>query len=355
VSGGQQPIEYSTKIGGGRSAWLIALAALLAVVGFVAIAVSGREQPPVFSVATAEPSRAAASSAASSAAPDPAPATPSAVPAAAVEQIRPSTSGPLPERFLGTVLELGGEEYLAELQEVAPGHFYAAYRIDFPRPARTATLGLAEIAPKMSSGTWHSLGEWQIDLAPMTPETRRAGRVLDAVELPQLTPAGPELGRSGFQITVYAEGRLNFGLLTIDVRRGAERPYPNESYAVDVRAGAFATRVTLTGFEAGRFSGTLVIPDRVAARQVRLTLVAMPAQNPLLGMVVVHEFSTELHAPNDFETGHSFFSVSPARAREPGLPELLTFSHEFSAETVYSGLERAMVLHLHIPGGGPTR
>jgi hypothetical protein len=175
------------------------------------------------------------------------------------------------------------------------------------------------------------------------------------MELPQLVAGGPDLVRSGFHITVFAESRLDSGLLTIDVRRGTERPYPNESYAVDVRAGAFATRVTLAGFEAGRFSGTLVIPDRIRARQVRLTLVAMPAQNPLLGMVVVHEFSTELPAPDDFETGHSFFSVSPARAREPGLPELLTYSHEFSAETVYSGLERAMVLHLHIHGGGATR
>ena len=347
MTGSREPLPEltTTHIGGGRSAIVVAVLIVAALVGFVAINVAGRPAPPDAAVALPATTTAPTASAGPRS-----PGQPTPPSLATIAQIRPDESAARPYQYLGTVLTVAGQGFIAELEQVEPGRYYAAYRIPFPRLGREASLELADIQATASHDSWTSLGRWQISLDPIVPETRQAAKVLDEIQLPRFEPGGSALKRSGFSIKVFAEGRISFGLLTIEIERGTERPYPNESYAVDARVGDFATRVELAAIAPGHYSGLLIIPDRVSADELSLALVAMPASNPLLGMVTVYQFRIAMPPHGRFNTGDGIRQTSDPQAA-PGTPQLLTFGHEFQAQTAYSGFQRAVVLDLQMFGG----
>jgi hypothetical protein len=263
--------------------------------------------------------------------------------------IPPSSETPDIDDQLAAVLEVAGSAYRAHLEVTGPDQWHVAYRIPFPRPALEATLILTQGTASAEGAERISLGRWPISLEPMTPEWAQSETVLDVVEPPRDESAVHEVGRSGYRIVALAASHLYFGVLTVDVRRAAN-PEPNESYAVDVRSGDFATRVPLSALRPGHLTGTLIIPDSVTADRLDLSLVAMPASNPMLGMVTVYEFTLEMPPHGDFAGSGVGQTAGPEEPR-PGAPELLTFGHEFQAQTTYWGFLRAVVFGLRIDGG----
>ncbi len=344
-SGGQGLVEFSDRIGGSGSARLIALGVVVVLVGFVAVAILGREPAPP-PVAVASPVASAAASASTEPPQEAAPTASPMQPPEDVAVIAPTTDQPRFDEHLALVLEVAGTARYAPLLESEPGHWQAAYHIPYPRPALEATIVLTQIPAPPGEVDRLSIGSWEVSFVPMTLGWAQAFNVLDAVEEPRRMSGASDLARSGFRISAIAESRLYHGILHVDIQRHRPLPPPNESYAVEVRAGRFVTRIDLSVVEPGRLSGLLVIPDRVRATVIELTLMAIPAQNPLLGLVTVHRFETALPQLDEFVTGHSLISVSPGGDVGPGEPELLAYDYRFSAATTYADNQRAFTLDL---------
>jgi len=218
--GADPRIELSTtRVGGGRSARLVAVAALAVLVGVVGIGLVGR---------LSERPRPSSDQLSADASPTPTPNGPSAGIAPwqirTMGQIRLRPAKPAGSDAFGVVASVGGRGYSALLDEIEPGHYHAMYVVPFPRPATEGTLALNQLWSRAPGQNYVPIGSWYLSLDPLAPETRNTADVIDVSVAGRHTmTTGSRLQLRGYRLRVRAESRLNSGVLWVDVWLGPGR------------------------------------------------------------------------------------------------------------------------------------
>jgi len=312
-------VELSTtRVSGGPSPRIFALAVAIALVGVVYLGLSGRPGDPAAS-RSPQPTQAT---------PIVAAAGPTALPARStrVEELVPGDSGQRPNPYLGTSLRVGSDHSLAVLRELSPGYLYAAYRIPFPRPARQATLEVAKIGADNES--FERFGRWSISLDPLAPETRLAGTVLDTAHAPVRAAIAdteaPTLLRNGYRIRVRVESRLSFGVLVVEIREGRAPWVPDEGYRIATTLGRrhFTASFRPTQ-DFGNLVATIVLPDSIALRELPFRLRAMPASASPGGQITVGSWLVLLPPPREFGANATLLDETvPAGPVGPGQAQI---------------------------------
>lgn len=186
------------RVGGGASARLGALVVVGVLAAVVWVGMSNRAptggtphtQAPAIAGATAIP--------APTQRPTPAPTTP------------PST--------YAVSATIGNRTYIAALEELRPGLMFATLRVPIPPGAASGLLTISEL---FTADFWKnpvSVGDWTMPLDPLFTASRDPELVIDAA-----MPARPHRAdvptkvRGGFELKVYAENDLLFGILSIEV------------------------------------------------------------------------------------------------------------------------------------------
>ena len=344
-----QPVEYSERIGGSRSALAIALVVVLALGGFIAIGILGREpgnEPEASSDVANVQAAATPPEAASPEAPSRRPSGTSQ-PAEQIAAIPVSDSELRPDANLAAVLVVGGESHFARFGIVDPDHWFAAFRVPYPRPALEATLVLTQI--RLPEGTDPmAIGHWEVSFEPMTLGWEQSDVVLDVAEQPRDQPSAHALVRRGFRVSVTAESRLSFGVLNIDVER-ADPPAIGlvHDSSLDVRSGRFVTSIGLDQITPGHLHGQLLVPENLAANVFEFTLRSRSAEDPRSRPVTVHGFETALPRFDEFVSSLSVISSLPVVDIQPSGPRLLTYDYQFSAAPSQAG-KRAVTVDIRV-------
>ena len=198
----------TTRLGGGRSAWVGALVVLSLLAGLVWVGVSGRPS------ASPKPVAAEAS------------ATP--VPSGAAATSTPATIGPAPtppseldgETFAVTA-SIGGQKYPALLEELEPGYLSASFRVPNPPDASEGTLSLDRFWVGSFLDAPVAVGSWRLPLDPIFSNTEREGTVIDVTMPPHpLLLNVPVPVIRGYHLTVSAKNELLFGIVAVEMRIG---------------------------------------------------------------------------------------------------------------------------------------
>ena len=239
----------TTRVGGGGSARAVALVTLVTLATVVWVGFSGRKPEPPISARVDAPAPLLVAAA------SPASADPAASPLAIapwqtryIESLPLRHAGPLGQDAYSIIATFAGREYPVLLDEIAPRHLTAAYRIPFPRPATSGTLRLAQLWSRGAARNYVPIGRWHVPLDPLAPETRRAANVIDVTVAGRRGLVGaPRLLSRGYRLTVRAESRLNSGVLWIDIRIG-----PGHSIRGDDGIFGWPVVLQLSGEDASR-------------------------------------------------------------------------------------------------------
>lgn len=332
------PELTTTRVGGSGRAKLIALAAVVVLGSAIFLGLSGRtatapKASPVAAVPTAKPG--------------PERTFP---PINTVQQIR-DPNAPLQYQYLGTALTLGGQEFIASLEQQAPRNFYGAYRIPVPWPDDHGTIRLAEMSSTVSHDTFDGLGSWDVSLDILTRPGSLGAVVLDAIQLPTPTmivnSTVSRIMRNGFRITARLEHQGDHDVLAISVYVGVDPQLPNEDYSLNVHAGTQDFDSQLQAVEPGRFNGVVVLPDGFKASSLAVQVNAIPMADPLLGAVPVGSWRMVLAPTNDVAVGQEIFNVSVAPAKVgPGQAQIVANGYTFTAD--YSALNGSRVISFEL-------
>ena len=255
-------LEPTTTRTGGRAARLAAVVTGLVLIAFVYVGLTGRDLSPT------PPTDATASPLPAVAVTSPTPRTdvsgdrPAPLPPA-VEHVAVDPDRHRPYQFVGTVLQVGGQGYIADLEQVGDGHYVAAYSIARPMPAGDASLELAEMTVTTSHDTWSSLGRWHIPLDPLLGYLSSAGNWLEDVQPPQPYEIdAPPLRQTGYRIEITTDSRPGYAMLSVDLRPGPLQPqFSDETYVVRAGSDSGSNRVVMTEIAAGHLRGALPLPE----------------------------------------------------------------------------------------------
>ena len=220
------PELTTTRVGGSSRACVTALVAAVVLVGVVYVGLSGRTDSGPLTASVPQPSPVALR---------PTPTrrperTPG--PITTIEQIRDPDARPQ-YQYLGTALILGGQEFIAALDQQTPTYFYGLYGIPLGWTADSGTLELAQMTSSVSHDTMDRLGQWDLSLEAVV-STPMGNLVLDAVQPPAPstvgTSAASTIALHGYRITARLEHQSDFDLLAIEVHVGSDPLLPSEDY-----------------------------------------------------------------------------------------------------------------------------
>lgn len=118
----------------------------------------------------------------------------------------------------GISATIGNRRYVEVLDELTPGHLSAALRIPIPVAAPSGSLDMIQLSETAFNGNPIHVEHWALPLGPLRATTRGPEIVIDATVPARSTlrDAPPAL-RSGFELKVYAENDLLFGIISIEV------------------------------------------------------------------------------------------------------------------------------------------
>lgn len=211
------PELTTTRVGGSGRARLIALGAGVVLVGVVYVGLSGRTDGGPLTASVPPPSLVALRPT-----PTRGPERTSG-PLTTVQQIRDPDARPQ-YQYLGTALILGGQEFIAALDQQTPTYFYGVYGIPLDWTADSGTLELAQMTSSVSHDTMDRLGQWDLSLEAVV-STPMGNVVLDAVQPPMpstvATSDASPIALHGYRITARLEHQSDFDLLAIEVHVGS--------------------------------------------------------------------------------------------------------------------------------------
>lgn len=222
------PIE-TTRVGGGSSARIAVLVALIVLGGVVLIGIAGRRDPPAevaalpSSASLASPARPAPSTASKpTSEPTPQPneqptETPRREPTPTPESFEePITLG---QDAFAVIASIGGRMYLEVLHEDEPGHLHGKFRLPFPQRRRGQTIELAQLWTRDEGRpNFVRIGEWRVRFDPLGPTDEPQEPVLRASAAGQPDATGvPRAIALGYDIVVTAETRGEYGAILIDL------------------------------------------------------------------------------------------------------------------------------------------
>lgn len=205
------PTPTTTRLGGGRSAWVGAVVVLSLLGGLIWVGVSGRPSAPSQPVADASGTQL----------PSGAAATPSTIrtPQTPVPGSRPAAGAPKLDHF-SLVATLGASQSVANLHADSTGDLSGEASLVIPKSGTNGTLELDQVWITMSHDSWVTLGTWNVRLeVPMA-----AGA--DSVLLDRLVPARPSPSDApqpvvlGYRIVVHARAGSPRGSLKVDISVG---------------------------------------------------------------------------------------------------------------------------------------
>lgn len=215
------PDPITTRVAGGFSPRLVALALAGVLAAVVWIGLSGRTPAPPQSALIVTPS---ASEPPGNTVTPPLSPTPSWPPRRTPRPTPPTTvrSGiELGEDAFGVIAFIERRLYLEVLHEIEPGHFTGSFRLPFPTSEDPeATFELAQLWTRDRERLSHvPVGQWPLPLDTLVEDTNQAGTVIE-VSVPGRRNARqvPRLVRRGYELVVRAESWYDFGIVTIDVR-----------------------------------------------------------------------------------------------------------------------------------------
>jgi len=164
------PELTTTRLGGGRSARVIAVAVGALLIGTIYVGVSGHQaQPPApvppapLARSTAETPRSDAPVVAADASPN-VPAQ-SPVDSNAIQAIRANPAAPVRYQYLGARLSVRGQSLLAVMDPVADNEYRVAYRIPSDLVSAVVTLNISAVMDTVSHDDFDALGQWFYDEA----------------------------------------------------------------------------------------------------------------------------------------------------------------------------------------------
>jgi hypothetical protein len=335
-----EPELTTTRVGGGKSARLIALGATVVLGLTVYIGVSGQgnstnTSPAPPAVADASPTQTPRPSP-RSLPPDP----------PHIEQISDGPTKPRPYQFLGTVLEVANQEFEAVLEPVAEtgpsqaAYSYAAsYRVPFPLLSDHAELHLASITSTVSHDVFETYGIYGVSLASLVPGEIGDQTVLDVTSAADSSliaqPDADPLKRNGFELSVTAENRQDQGILAIKLQVAGDPTLPSESYSLTAPLGRRTVASTLNG-GAGHYQGVLDLGDIAHPGSLRVTLRAIPTSDPLLGRVKVGSWLLSLPPLNSGLPDAQRRIVVASRPIGPGEADIIRngYTLDFDVERI---------------------
>jgi len=218
-----RPELTTTRIGGGRRAWLIALAAVIVLGGVVYLGLSGPAVSPPRSPNPASPAVVAAATAV--------PARRVSFAPNQVESIRVDPAAPVLYQYLGTVLTLNGHGTLAILDAIDPDQYRGIYRIPYALAAPTAGLEFDAVTTSVSHDDLDRIGSWDFPIGPINSGLCCPSETaLDTTEAPlDKTLANPDFSRiatNGVRLVVTTQNETDAALMTIDVTINPSPPVP---------------------------------------------------------------------------------------------------------------------------------
>ena len=289
-----KPELTTTRTGGGRRAWLIALAAVIVLGGAIYLGLSGPAVTPPRSPNPASPPALVAAA--------------TAVPARRVsfapnevESIRVDPTAPVHYQYLGTGLTLNGHGTLAILDPVADNEYRGIYRIPYALSAPTAHLEFDAVTASVSNDDLDRIGSWDFPIGPINSgQCCPSVTALDTTQPAQdKTLANPDFSRlatNGFRLLVTTQNETDAALMTIDVTVGPDQFFPDESYSVRAGPPDTSFALPLEKFAPGAYDGQALIPSSLLGMSVPVTLTAVPMSNPSLGPVEVGTWSIQVSA-----------------------------------------------------------
>lgn len=269
----------TTRLGGGRRAWLVALAALVVLGSFVYLGLTGPTTTPR---GTPKPNP---STAVAEVTTRPAPPTPNLN---EVTSIRADPTAPQHYQYLGTGLTLNGHGTLAILDPIGPDQYRGIYRIPYALAGPTARLEFDAVTASVSNDDLDRIGTWnfpvdQIRSGACCPSVT----VLDTAEAPQdKTISIPDFSRiatNGYRLTVTIQNESDAALMTIDVTVNPDPNFPDESFAFNIGAPDHPFVISLGAFAPGSYDGQALIPSALMDTTVTGSLTALPLSVPTTG------------------------------------------------------------------------
>ncbi len=120
-------------------------------------------------------------------------------------------------------MSLGRLSQVTFLQEDHKGALHATSRLATSRPAPGGTLGLVELREGGDVLEWRDIASFRLPLDPQVPPSPESALVLERhVAAHAELEAAPLLVRSGYSLSVYAEGRRAGIVLHITIEPGAQ-------------------------------------------------------------------------------------------------------------------------------------
>lgn len=219
----------TTRVRGGASARLVAVA-VAGVLGLVVwIGISGRPAPVVpaslgpdlAQVSSPSPSTTAAAVATPVAVTTPAPVI-SPTPRPAVTP-RPGAAFVATDHY-SVVATIGNRQFITMLEQTEEGRLSGILSVPIPPPATNGTLELAQVWSTVSHDAFLTLAKWDLRLESLSAASGREYLVLDrSVPARRTLRNVPAPVTSGYTITVRAQSGIYRGLLSVDIRVGPNR------------------------------------------------------------------------------------------------------------------------------------
>ncbi len=351
VSRGRDPAPEltTTRIGGGRKAWLVAVGAIVVLGGFVYVGLTGPAVPP--NTPQPKPSTAVAI-ATSTARPTPN--------LDEVTSIRADPTAPLLYQYLGTGLILNGRGTLAVLDRVAPLQYRGQYRIPYALRAPSAELELDAVTASVSHDDLESIGSWTIPLTSMGNGEGPSIDVFHAGRSPQdKTLTNPEFFRltmNGFAISVTLKGQPDATLMTIDVAVVPDEFVPNESFSINAGPPTTGLTVDLQRLDRGAYSGDIQLPAALHGETLAVTLVATPKTEPSSNPIVVGTWSIRLSSGTNVDGADQIEVHVEGQPVGYGASEIVGSGYDLYAnQLVLRGhLYLMIILNITQPSRAPT-
>ena len=323
------PELTTTRIGGGRRAWVIALGAVVVLGLVVYLGLSGKSAAPGASSAPASSNLVGAAS------PGPSP-TPSG-PLTEVESVRADPTAPVLYQYLGTALTLNGHGTLAILDAVGPNEYKGMYRIPYSMVTPTAVLEFDAVTASVSHDDLDRMGTWTLPLNLLNPGAP-AAIVLDESEPPQdrilANPDFQGLAKNGYHLTATTQGQADAGLLTIDVSINPDEIFAADDYFVSAQADNGGRLVVpLDDVGHGSYDGQAPSPQGLLGSTAQVTLKVVPAADSSHAAVDVGTWPLQVPARARGSTDR--IELQHAGAVDPtGEPQIIANGYYLQVEEV---------------------
>jgi hypothetical protein len=280
----------TTPIGGGRRAWLIALAALVVLGTFVYIGMSGGSSSVVPNASPTAPALAAVG-------------TPVAAPTPlvsydpnAIVSIRADPTAPVLYQYLGTALTINGRGVLAVLDPVGPRAYRGIYRIPVSQAAQTAQLAFDAVTASVSHDDVDRIGQWTFPISSIANGTGAPVVVLDTNGAgPQNALANPDFNsvlNNGYRLTVTTQNQGDAALMTVDIVAHPEQPFPDETYSMIAEPGDYGFALEM--FRPGGYDANVPVPPTLFGQTVPLTLVVSESSGPAIATTSIGSWTVDI-------------------------------------------------------------